>query len=165
MLETTGLTEAGQRVDDFAAPDISTQEYAEHTANQAAAAFQATKLFQIIEVKAGVGQVYLLGRVKREDEKRFVEDIVDAVLLTMEEERGCEVHVCKQYMRHHGKVAYAWNITFAARDVRAAAHAICNAIEPFIPRKEVAKMPMHGPATPVNSGAGSKSRGAAAVRG
>jgi hypothetical protein len=165
MLETTGKTDTGQRVEDFDAPDISTQEYAEHTANQMAAAFQATNLFQIIEVKAGVGQVYLLGRVKHEDEKRFVEDVVDAALGAMEEERGCEGHVCKQYMKHHGVTKYAWNITFAARDVQSAARAISDAIDPFIPRKEVAKMPMQGPATPVNSGAGSKGRGASLVRG
>lgn len=165
MLETTGVTETGQRVEDFAAPDISTQEYAEHTANQAATAFQATKLFQVIEVKAGVGQVYLLGRVKKEDEKRFVDDVVDAALTAMDDERGCEGHICKQYMKHHGVVKYAWNITFAARDVRAAAHAICHALDPLIPRKEVTKMPMQGPATPTNSGAGSKGKGASPVAG
>lgn len=165
MLETTGLTDSGQRVENFDAPDVSAQEYAEHTANQAATAFQATGLFQIIEVKAGPGQVYLLGRVKRDDEKRFVEGVVDAVLKACDKERDYEVHICKQYMLHHGKTVYAWNITFASRDIRAAAHKICASFESIIPRKEVAAMPMHGPATTVNSGAGSKGRGASVVRG
>ena len=79
-----GVTDSGQVVEQFDAPDISPEEYAEHTASRVATALEATKMFGVVEVKAGLGQVHIMGRVKREHERRWAENVVFPVLITME---------------------------------------------------------------------------------
>lgn len=159
-----GRNELDQDVQGFKAPNLSAEEYAEHTANLTANAFQATKLFEVVEVKAGVGQVHLLGRVKQEDERVFVDKVITPVLIAIEAEHECEGHVCKQFIRKNGKTKYAWTISFAANNLREAAHAICNAVSDSIPRLEVMESPLVGPPTPVGSGPGGKNKGATPVR-
>lgn len=159
-----GRTDASQDVDAFKAPDLTPEEYAAHTANLTANAFQATKLFEIVEVKAGVAQINLLGRVRQDDERTFLEKVITPVLKAIDATPECEGHVCRQYFLKNGKTRYAWAISFGARDLRAAAHAICEAIATVTPRLEVMESPLVGPATPVGGGAGGGRRGAAPVR-
>jgi len=159
-----GRTDSSQDVDAFKPPDLTPEEYAEHTANLTANAFQATKLFEIVEVKAGVGQVHLLGRVKQEDERAFMEKVVTPVLKAIEASRECEGHICKQFFLKNGKVKYAWTVSFAANNLKAAAHAICEAISIAVPRLEVMESPLVGPSTPIGGGAGGGRKGATPVR-
>jgi len=158
----TGRNESNQEIGEFDAPEISAQEFAEHTANQTAGAFAATKMFEVVEVKAGVGQIHLLGRVKKDYDKMFVEKVIDPVLRAIYKTDGCEGHLCKQFLLKDGVTKFAWTISFAANDLRAAAHAICEAITPAIPRHEVMESPLRGPSTPVGSKGGRK--GAAPVQ-
>lgn len=153
-----------QDADDYKAPDLSAEDYAEHTANLTANAFQATQLFEIVEVKAGIGQVHLLGRVKQDDERIFMEKVITPLLVAIDAQKECEGHVCKQFMLKNGKTKYAWTISFASNNLRAAAHAICEAIQPAIPKREVMESPLVGPATPVGGGARGGRRGAAPVK-
>ena len=159
-----GQTDSSQDVGEFKAPDLTPEEYAEHTANQTANAFQATKLFEVVEVKAGVGQVHLLGRVRQEDERAFLDKVITPVLKAIEASHECEGHICKQFILKNGKTKYAWTISFAANNLRAAAHAICEAITSAVPRLEVMESPLVGPSTPVSDGAGGKRKGASPVR-
>ena len=159
---TLGRNESDQDISEFDAPDISAQEFAEHTANQTANAFAATKMFEIVEVKAGVGQVHLLGRVRKDFDKPFVENVIDPVLRAIDRTDGCEGHLCKQFLLKDDRTKFAWTISFAANDLRGAAHAICEAIAPAIPKHEVMEAPLMGPGTPVGSKGGRK--GAAPVR-
>jgi hypothetical protein len=159
-----GRTDSSQDVGEFKAPDLTPEEYAEHTANQTANAFQSTKLFEVVEVKAGVGQVHLLGRVKQDDERDFLEKVITPVLKAIEASHECEGHICKQFILKNGKTKYAWTISFAANNLRAAAHAICEAVSTAVPRMEVMESPLVGPATPAGGGAGGGRKGAAPVR-
>jgi len=161
---TRGRNESDQDISEFEAPDISAQEYAEHTAQQTAGAFQATKLFEVVEVKASPGQVHLLGRVKADNEGAFVDKIITPVLEAIEVHQDCEGHLCKQYLRKHKRTKFAWTISFASNDLRAAAHAICEAIAPAIPKFEVMESPLTGPGTPMGSQGKGGRKGAAPVR-
>lgn len=150
----------------YDAPDLTPDDYAAHTANQAANAFQATQLFEVIEVKAGVGQIHLLGRVKQDNEKDFLDKVVTPVLKVIEESNGgWECHICKQFLRKNGKTKYAWTISFAAVELRQAAHAICSAINASSPKREVLEAPLVGPSTPAGGGPRGGRKGAAPVRG
>lgn len=155
--------EVDQDVDSFAAPDLSPEEYAEHTAQQVANAFQATKLFEVVEVRAGVAQVFLIGRVKQDNEKIFLEKVIAPVLAAIERAKEVEGHVCKQFLLKNGTVRYGWTISFAANNLKAAAHAICEAISSAIPRVEVTESPLMGSGPSAGAtGAGGK-KGARAV--
>lgn len=162
---TSGRNLCDQDISEFAAPEISAQEFAEHTANQTAQAFQATRLFEVVEVKAGVGQVHLLGRVKQDHDKVFVDSVITPVLQAIEETDGCEGHLCKQFLRKNGATKFAWTISFASNDLRAAAHAVVNAITPIIPKYEVMESPLKGPGTPAGAQGKAGRKGAAPVRG
>jgi hypothetical protein len=158
-----GRADTSQNSDSFKPPELTPEEYAEHTANQTANAFQATKLFEVVEVKAGVGQIHLLGRVRQDDERAFLDKVITPVLKAIEASHECEGHICKQFILKNGKTKYAWTISFAANNLRAAAHAICEAISAAIPKFEVMESPLVGPKVPVGSGPGGR-KGASPVR-
>jgi len=166
--DTDGMNESGQDVGAFDAPDLSTQDYADHTAKMTANALEATGLIEIVEVRAGPGQVHLLGRVKKDNERAYVEHVVDPSLEAMEDEE-VDGHICKQFFRRNGRKKYGWTFSFAAEDLRAAANTICNSFASQAPRFEVTESPLQGPGTPQGSvgagGQGAGRKGAAAVRG
>jgi len=159
-----GRNEAEQDVDEFRAPELTPDEYAEHTANLTANAFQGTRLFEVVEVKAGVGQIHLLGRVKQDDERTFLDKVITPVLKAIDASHQCEGHICKQFILKNGKTKYAWTISFAANDLKAAAHAICGAVSSAMPHLEVMESPLTGPATPAGGGPGGGRKGATPVR-
>lgn len=159
-----GRTDSDQDIDGFAAPEITAQEFAEHTAQQTAGAFAATRLFEVVEVKASIGQVHLLGRVKSDHEVAFVDKIITPTLRAIDKSKDCEGHICKQFLLKNDRTKYAWTVSFAANDLRAAAHAICSAIEPAIPRVEVMESPLVGGSTPEGSVGKGGRKGAAPVR-
>jgi len=163
-LLTKGVTDTGQRLNEFDAPDISPQEYAEHTAQQTASAFEATKLIEIVEVKAGIGAVHLLGRVKKDNEKTFMEMVVHPVLRAMSES-DADGFVGKQFFLKNGAVKYGWVISFSSNNLRQAAYNIAEALEPAIPRLEVMESPLVGPGAPQSGGSTSGRRGASPLRG
>lgn len=158
-----GRTDTEQDVNAFKAPDLTPEEYAEHTANLTANAFQATGLFEVVEVKAGVGQVHLLGRVKQDDERAFLDKVITPVLKAMDASHECEGHICKQFILKNGRTKYAWTVSFAANNLKAAAYAICEAIQPAIPKLEVMESPLVGPSTPQGAGPRGGRKGAAPV--
>jgi len=165
FMKRRGVTDEGQDVKAFQPPELSAQDYAEHTANQTATGLQSTKLFEVVEVQAGIGQVHILGRVRAEDERDFVEKVVSPVLTTINNLKDCEGHVCKQFILKNGKVRYAWAISFAANDLRTAANAICEAAQSAVPPKqEVVETPLRGKGTPQGAGPRGGRKGAAPIK-
>jgi hypothetical protein len=162
-----GVTDAGQDVHQFDAPDISPEEYAEHTASRVASALEATKMFGVVEVKAGLGQVHIMGRVRREHERRWAENVIFPMLLTMEKSEDCNGFIGKQYILKEGKaldnLKYAWVISFASNDLRKSAADICTSFAAAIPRVEVTEAPLMGPSSPQSGGARSGRKGASPV--
>lgn len=158
-------TESGQDVDDFEPPDISPEEFADHTANLVANALASTKMFGVVEVRAGIGQVHVMGRVRRERERQFVDKVVMPILRVMESSDDCNGFVGKQFILKDGAVKYAWVISFASNDLRRAASDICQAFEAVVPRIEVTEAPLLGPGTPQSGGRSTGKRGASPVAG
>lgn len=162
---TNGRNESGQAVSEFDAPELSAREFAEHTAKQTASAVQATQIFEVVEVKANVGQVHILGRVKKDADAQFVDKVVTPILRAIRDTDGCEGHLCKQFLLKNEATKFAWTISFAANDLREAAHAVVDAIKPAIPRVEVMESPLRGPSTPQGAQGKSGRKGASPVRG
>ena len=162
-----GFNDSGQDVTQFEAPDISPEEFAEHIASRVASALEATKMFGVVEVKAGIGQVHIMGRVKREHERRWAENVVYPMLLILERSDECNGFIGKQYLLKDGKsldnMKYAWVISFASNDLRKSASEICTSFEPAIPRVEVTEAPLMGPGTPQSGGQRSGRKGASPV--
>lgn len=159
-----GVNEAGQDVNAFEAPDIGPEEYAEHMANVLANALQATKIFGVVEVQAGIGQVNVMGRVRRDRERIFLDKVVAPVLITMDKIDDVEGFIGKQFIVRDGSVKYAWVISYASNDLKKATFAVCQAFEAAIPRMEVTEAPLSGPPTPQSGGATTGRKGAAPVR-
>jgi len=85
-------------------------------------------------------------------------------LVAFDAARDCEAHICKQYLLKNSRTKYAWTISFAANDLRAAAHMVCGAIEPAIPRVEVMESPLVGGAPPEGAVGKGGRKGATPVR-
>lgn len=157
-----GLTDAGDPVGAFEAPNLSPQEYAEHAAQTMARILESTTLIEVVEVHASVGQVHLLGRVKAENEKKFVETVVKSSLIAMD--KTCDGFIGKQYMLRNGRMLYGWVFSFGAEDLKSAARAIADAIDVIVPRREIVEVPLVGPPAPQSGGQKSGKRGAHPVR-
>ena len=168
LMGSTGITPEGQDVNEFEEPDLSPEEYADHTAKMVASAMEATKMFGVVEVQAGVGQAHILGRVKQDKERLFAEKVVYPVLIAIKKDPNCNGFVGKQYMLKDGdkyeNMRYAWVFSFASNDLRSAAHNICEAFRGAIPRMEVVEGPLMGPSTPQSGGQSSGRKGASPVR-
>ena len=162
VFASNGVTDVGDPVSAFDAPDLSPEDYAEHTAQLMAKILENTGLTEIVEVHASVGQVHLLGRVKAENEKKFVDTVVKNALVAME--KGCDGFIGKQFMIRKGKVVYGWVFSFGSQDLRAAACAISDALEVLIPKREIMETPLVGKGAPQSGGRGSGRRGAHPVR-
>ena len=161
--QAQGMNEVGQDIAEFKEPDLSPQDQAEHTAQRTAAAYESTNLIEIVEVKAAPGQVHLLGRVQRANEKTFMEQVVLPTLKAMSGDEA-DGHLCKQFFLKNGSLRYGWVISFASNNLKATAYKIAEAIEPAIPRLEVTEAPLRGPGTPQSGGQTSGRRGAAPVK-
>jgi len=163
MFNRRGVTDVGDPVGAFEAPDLSPEDYAEHTAQTMAKILESTGLFETVEVHASVGQIHLLGRVQTSNEKKFVDSVVKQALLAME--KTCDGFIGKQYMIRRGKVLYGWCFSFGAEDLKGAARNIAEAIEAMAPpRREIVEVPLVGPPPPQSGGRGSGKRGAHPVR-
>jgi len=154
-------------LDTYEPPELSPEEYAQHTANMVANALEATKMFEVVEVKSGIGQVHVLGRVKRERERVFTQKVVHPVLVVMEADRDCNGFIGKQFLMKGGKafhhMKYAWVFSFASNDLRGAASKVCRAFEPAVPRVEVVESPLMGPGTPQSGGQSTGRKGASPI--
>jgi hypothetical protein len=159
-----GVNEVGQDVTSFDAPDIGPEEYAEHMANVLANALQATKIFGVVEVQAGIGQVNVMGRVKRDSERVFLDKVVTPILVMMNKIDDVEGFIGKQFLLRDGGVKYAWVISYASNDLKKATFAVCQAFEGAIPRLEVTESPLMGPPTPQSGGTTTGRKGASPVR-
>jgi hypothetical protein len=163
----SGRNALGQEVDGFAEPEMTAEEYANHTARMVAAALEATRMFGIVEIKSGVGQAHILGRVKREKERIFAEKVVYPVVLALKKDEDSTGFIGKQYLLKGGDnfddLKYAWVFSFASNNLREAAHKVCDAFRPAIPRREVTEGPLMGPGTPQSGGQKSGRKGAAPV--
>ena len=161
--KTKGKTESGQDVGEFREPDLSSQDQAEHTAQMTARAYESTKLIEIVEVKAAPGQVHLLGRVQRNNEKTFMEKVALPTLKAMTGDEA-DGHLCKQFFLKNGSLRYGWCISFASNNLKGTAYKIAEALEPVAPRLEVMEAPLQGAGTPQSGGQTTGRRGAAPVR-
>ena len=167
--DTDNLNDAGQDVDGFKAPDISAEEFAEHMANMFANALTATKLFEVVEVKAGVGQVHIMGRVKNDKERLFMERVGNAVLdVQLDHADICTVFLGKQMIRKELSLKsrttkFAWVLSYASNDLRQATNLICRSFEQSVPKLEVMESPLMGPGSPQSGGRGTGRKGASPV--
>jgi len=163
-----GKNESGQDVSEFGAPEIGPEEFAEHMSNLTARALGDTKMFEVVETAHGIGQIHVMGRVKREHERKFLEDVVHPILQVMDSSETCNGFIGKQFLLKEGVVKYAWVISYASNDLRESTYDICRAFEQVIPRREVTESPLMGPGTPagkVGAGRGQAgSKGATPVR-
>ena len=155
-------TDIGQDVDAFAAPEISPEEFAEHMANSVANAIVATKFFEVVEVQAGVGQIHILGRVKKEKEKTFMSQVVRPILGVINSD-DCSGFVGKQFLLKDNEVRYAWVVSFASNDLRHASSIVCRSFEQVVPVREVTEAPLLGRGAPQSGGRGTGRKGAAPV--
>jgi len=161
--EAGEFTETGESVAAFDAPDISPEEYAEHWAGMVANALTMTKLIGIVEVRSGIGQAHIMGRVRRDQERLFLEKVVDPILRFFEHDDGCHGFVGKQYLLKDEVVKYAWVISFASNDLKATVGRVCQSFESAIPRLEVTESPLLGAGSPQSGGQKSGRRGASPV--
>lgn len=170
FMENRGrVTEAGQDIDSFEEPELTPEEFAHHTARMVANALEATKMFGVIEIQAGVGQAHIMGRVKREKERMFAESVVYPVLLAIKKDHDCNGFVGKQFLLKDGDslpdMKYAWVFSFASNNIREAAHKVCDAFSAAIPRLEVTEGPLLGPSSPQSGGYKSGRKGASPLIG
>jgi hypothetical protein len=161
--EAGELSETGDALSAFDAPDLSPEEYAEHWANMMANALAATKLAGIVEVRSGVGQVHVMARVRRDHERLFLEKVIEHILRFFERDDNAHGFVGKQFLIKDDEVKYAWVISFASNDLRDTISKVCKSFEKAIPRMEVTEAPLMGPATPQSGGQKSGRRGATPV--
>lgn len=158
-----GVTEAGQEVSEFDAPDITPEDFAEHMANLLAKALSDTKMFGVVETAHGIAQVHVMGRVKREHERRFLDEVVHPILQVMEGNEDCTGFIGKQFILKDSEVRYAWVISFASNDLKQSTYDVCRSFEKAIPRREVLEAPLVGPGTP--TGAVGNARGKSGAKG
>jgi hypothetical protein len=145
----------------FDAPNLSPQDYAEHTAQVIARILESTGLIEIVEVHASVGQVHLLGRVKAENEKRYVDTVVKNSLLAMR--KVCDGFIGKQYLLREDRMVFGWVFSFGSEDLKRAAQAVADALDTLVPRREVMEAPLIGPPSPQSGGQTSGRRGASTI--
>jgi len=162
--QATGRTDAGQDLEEFDAPNVNPQDQAEYTAQRVAAAFEATKLIEIVEVKASLGQVHLMGRVHKDNEKDFTHQVVTPILRTAEKS-SIDVHLCKQFFLKQDTLRYAWVISFASDDIKTAAFKITESVAQAVPHREIMEAPLSGPSAPQSGGRTSGRRGASPLGG
>lgn len=165
--QTDGRNDSGQDVNQFSAPELSPQEYADHTAQTMARILESTGLIVVREVNANPGQVHLLGRVKAEDERMFVEQIVRPSLVCMDA-GDCDGFIGKQYfLRGEGKgtkVMYGWIYSFGSKNLSEAATTLAAALETAVPSLIVTESPLLGAAAPQSGGRATGRKGASPVK-
>jgi len=157
------ITEAGDAISAFDAPEISPEEHAEHWAGIFANALTSTKLIGIVEVKSGVGQVHVMGRVRRDRERVFLEKVITPILRLFDRLEDGHGFLGKQFLLKDGEVKYAWVISFTSHALKDTVTQVCRCFESAIPRLEVTEAPLLGPSTPQSGGRKSGRRGAALV--
>jgi hypothetical protein len=158
-------TRLGSRKEEEAdTPETSPEEYAEGIANAVASSLASTRLFEVVEVQSGIGQIHILGRVSKDKERSFVGSVVSPILQVLENSQdSCRGFVGKQFMLKYGTVKYAWVISFASSDLRTAASDICSSFESSVPRAEVLEAPLVGKGPPQSGGVKTGRRGASAL--
>lgn len=157
------VSETGDPLSAFDAPEISPEEHAEHWSGILANALSSTKLLGIVEVRSGIGQVHVMGRVRRDKERMFLEKVVDPVLRFFDRDEECHGFVGKQFLLKDNEVKYAWVISFASNDLKSTVSRICQCFEGAVPRQEVTEAPLMGPGAPQSGGQKSGRKGAAPV--
>jgi hypothetical protein len=166
MFQAKGKTDEGQDLSVFEAPEITAQEYTEHTAGVIANFLEATGLVEVREIQANlVNQVHLLCRVKDANARTVAQKLVKAILVRAEVDGKIEAFIGKQFILKDGKLLYAWVFSFACEDLKRMAQVVCDAIEEAVPKRkiEVVESPLMGPGTPRSYGPGS--RGASPLKG
>jgi hypothetical protein len=159
------VSETGDALSAFDAPDISPEQHAEHLANLFANALESTKIFKSIEVRAGVGQVHVLGRVRKDNERKFLEDVVHPILIEFDKNEDCDGYCGKQFLLKDDDVKYAWVVSLTSNDLRRSIAQLCRGFESAIPvrKVEVTEAPLLGPSTPQSGGNQTGKKGAAPV--
>jgi hypothetical protein len=171
----TSLDSFGSDVEDLEdeeSADPSPAELAERHADVMAAAFQKTGLVEIAQVRAAIGQVHLLARVKEENEKRFVDDVVFPVL---ESTYGScdDSFFGTQYflsMQDGGtpttsRRRYGWVLSFSSSNMEKTLRDVCGVLDRLAQRKELLEMPLVGQPAPQSGGRASGRKGASPVGG
>jgi hypothetical protein len=157
-------------LDRFDTSDLGPGAVAEALAKLLADTLENTGLIEIKEIQVAVNQIHMLGAVKPENEK----DYVDNCGFPMEEraEHLGMINFGKSYFRKKGARKYGWHLSLASDDLIAMVREACLALtdysesdgprEPHFPES----VPILG-AAPESSGStgGGGRRGVALVRG
>jgi hypothetical protein len=160
--EAGQVSETGDALSAFDAPDISPEEYAEHWAGVLANALVATKLLGIVEVRSGIGQIHIMCRVRKDQERALLENVIEPLLYFFNCGE-CHGFIGKQFLLKDGEVKYAWVISFASSELRETVSQACRSFEAAIPRLEVTEAPLLGPGSPQSGGPTSGRKGASPV--
>lgn len=160
----TRVNEVGQELSAFDAPELSDGDVAEHYANMVRNAIDRSKLGEVVEAKAAVGQMHFLCRVKEDKKKDWINRFEYNVLLLMKG-TGNDVFVGNErFLNKNDELRFGYVISVGSKDVKDAAQKLCEAIDRAVPRMEVLEAPLLGPGTPVGAGPKGGKKGAAPIR-
>jgi hypothetical protein len=157
-----------QDISMFEAPELSDEDYTEHSAGIIANALDRTGLVEIYEITVEkTNQFVLSARVKTESEKDFITKILRSI--QMKTYGQMETFFCQHYFIKElkgGKLqqVFSWKLAFGGIESRDAAKLVSEAIDDIIPKMEVMESPLLGPGTPQGV-VGGKSKGASTIRG
>ena len=156
---SSGMTDGNQDIRTFEAPDLTESDLAEHYAGALARALESTNYFEVIEVFADNGEVHITGRVKRDNEKQFLQKCVKE-MLRIEQTKICQMLIGKRYLLRSDSVLYAWSVAVSSKRLKEATHALCNCLDALQPRREIVESPLMGSASPQSGGQTTGKKGA-----
>jgi hypothetical protein len=159
---TSGMVEE-QPLDELDSQKLSRKEEVDRLAQITAGVLESTGLVEIVKIQAAeTGDIHLMGRVRKAQEKRFVDQVVDAILHACGENE-IDQHICKHFFLKNEKKKFAWLVSFSDPDTKKAVQLICDAVRVTVAHKEVMEMPLRGPGTPQSGGRGTGRKGASPV--
>lgn len=153
--------------EDYEEEKVSSEDKNERIAQVVAGNLEATKLFDPVEVQAGTAAVHIMGRVKKQDEKVFVDEVIYP-LLKRSEELGVGGYIGIQYFLKGGALRYGWVISFQSNSVlsfQSDAYSLCDSFAQAVVVNEVMEAPLMGRSTAQSGGRSSGRKGASLTTG
>jgi len=162
---TDGKNDFGDDVEAFSS-DLRGEEIAEHAAQRTAELLENTGFTEVVDLQFGIGRVHIMTRVKADDEKAFVNQIISPSAFMMEE-NGIDHWLGKQYFPKAGKLRYGWVFSYGAEDIMEAFRKVADVLSTKLQpaeKHEVNEMFMHGKGAPQSGGLNTGRKGAAAIK-
>ena len=158
--QTDGVNEVGDDITAFETTENMTPEkYASRYTDLAAGVMERTGMFQAVSLRPEAGQVNVMGRVTKDQEGDWINQVVKPTALALEGK--CESFFGKQYFPRDGKFKFAWVIAFKSKtELREVTRIFCDTVAKAVPTVEVMESPLSGGAAPQSGGRASGRRGA-----